>query len=488
MTETARPSVRVDRSVSSRPTIVDANTDDALGTDDMTGLLERLARRDVSAEELREAALARAHRVNASLNAVTAWIDEPVQTEVEVAADAPLRGIPTTVKDNDALTGFPTTESSWAVPDTPAPACTPWVAQFLGLGADPIVKTTLSEFGLTASTETARFGATSNPWDVTRSAGGSSGGTAALVAAGVVPIGHGNDGGGSIRIPASCCGLVGLKPSRGRLVDLAELERLPVKLGVQGVLTRTVRDTARYLAEAERVHHNRSLPPLGHVRNGEGPRLRVGLALDTIRDLPVSDDVRNAAKATADVLAGLGHDVDEVPPLASDDFGPDFLRYWGFAAFLLIRTGRQVYGPGFDARRTEGVTQGLARLFTRQIERFPGSVRRLRRLASEGERVFDDVDVVVSPVLGHATPALGHLAPDVPFHEHLVRLLRYTTFTPVQNVSGSPAISLPLGRTSTGLPIGVQLAAPMGEEARLLTLAYELEDAVGWPTRPVPHG
>jgi amidase len=471
-----------------RPRPVDVTTDDALGADDMTGLLERLARRQVSPDELRTAALARGRVANGLLNAVTAWADEPVVTEVSVAADAPLSGIPTFVKDNEDLTGFPTTEASWAVPDRRAGACSPWVAQYLALGVAALGKTTLSEFGLTASTETRRFGATRNPWHTGRSAGGSSGGSAALVAAGVVPIAHANDGGGSIRIPASCCGLVGLKPSRGRLVDLPELDRAPVNLSTQGVLTRTVRDTARYLAEAERVYRNPSLPTIGHVRDGRGPRLRIGVASASIRGLPVAQEVRWAVQEAGRLCQDLGHEVEETGPVVGEEFGPDFLRYWSFVAFLLTRAGKRWYGPGFDARRAEAVTRGLARLFVQSPERFPGSLQRLRRLARDHERAFERFDVVLSPVLGHEPPPIGHLGPDVDFRTHLVRLLRYTSFTPVQNVSGSPALSLPLGLSSTGLPIGVQLAAPYGSEARLIALAYELEEAAPWPTRPRAFG
>ena len=463
---------------------VDTTADDALGRDDMTGLLERLASGEVSARELRAAAVARAHRANEVLNAVTAWSEAPPVTEVAVAPDAPLAGIPTVIKDNEDLTGLPTTEASWAVPDRPATSCSPWVGQFLGLGVSPIGKTTLSEFGLTAATETSRFGATRNPWDTARSPGGSSGGSAALVAAGVVPLAHGNDGGGSIRIPASCCGLVGLKPSRGRLVDLAELERMPVNLGVQGVLTRSVRDTARYLQEAERVYRNAALPPVAPAEPGTFPRLRVAVVTSTVLGLPVSTQTQQAVRDAGRLCEQLGHHVEETGPVVPDSFGPDFLRYWGFVAFLLSKTGRQVYGSTFDPSRTEEFTRELGSMFLHGIARFPAAVRRLRRLANEQEPVFATHDVVLTPVLGHAPPPIGHFAPELDFRTHLVRLLRYTNFTPVQNVSGSPAVSLPLGRTSTGLPIGVQLAAPLGEERRLLALAFELEQAAPWPTRP----
>ncbi len=468
-------------------TTVDTAGDDALGTDDLTALLGRLARRDVSPAELRAAAVARTRLANEQLNAVTAWVEEPLATEVAVPDDAPFAGIPTLLKDNEELTGYLTTQGSSAVGDRPAAASSPWVAQYLQLGVVPIAKTTLPEFGLTASTESVRFGATRNPWDTGRSAGGSSGGSAALVAAGAVPMAHANDGGGSIRIPAACCGLVGLKPSRGRLVDRPELARLPVQIAVQGVLTRSVRDTARYYAAAERLYRNPALPELGLVERADPGRLRIGLVLAGIRGLPVEADTVAAVRRAGQLCEELGHHVAETTPPVDDQFGPDFLRYWAFLAFSLKNAGGLLFGSEFDGSRTEEFTKGLSGLFARQAERLPGSLRRLRRLAQEHESAFERYDLIVSPVLGHRPPRIGYLGPDVDFRTHLVRLLRFASFTPLQNVSGSPGLSLPLGRTSTGLPVGVQLAAPFGHDRRLLSLAYGLEEAAPWPTRPTPQ-
>ena len=450
----------------------------------MTGLLERLDRREVSPAELRAAAVERARAVNPRLNAVAAWVEQPVAPEGSSGADGPFAGIPTFIKDNEDLAGYATSEGSWAMPDRPATGSSPWVAQFLRLGVAPIAKTTLPEFGLTASTESLRFGATRNPWNTDHSAGGSSGGSAALVAAGVVPIAHANDGGGSIRIPASCCGLVGLKPSRGRLIDLRELDRLPVNLTTQGVLTRSVRDTARYYAEAERLHRNPRLPGIGVVERGGGVRLRIGLVLGATLGLPVSAETVAVVNAAGTVCAELGHHVEEVTAPVDDRFGPDFLHYWALLAFALTNGGGRFFGPGFDGSRTETFTQGLSALARHQALLIPGSLRRLRRMARDHEHAFARYDLLVSPVLGHAPPAIGHLGPEVDFRTHLLRLLRYTTFTPVQNVTGSPAISLPLGRSASGLPIGIQVAAPFGHERRLLELAFELEEAAPWAARP----
>ncbi len=466
--------------------VVTVVRDDALGDDDLCGLLDRLARRQVSPGELRLAAVARAHAADAALNAVTTWVDGAVGVggRAEGAAEGPFAGVPVLLKDNDDLAGYPTSQGSGAVPDVRAPRSSPFVSQLLALGFTPLAKTTLPEFGLTASTESTRFGATANPWDTGRTAGGSSGGSAALVAAGVVPLAHANDGGGSIRIPAACCGLVGLKPSRGRLVDRPELDRLPVPITVQGVLTRTVRDTARYLAEAERLHRNPALPPVGHV-TGPGRRaLRIGWVDHGIRGLPVDADTARLVQRVAAACDDLGHAVEPVEHVADEQLGPDFLHYWMLLSFSLQRGGAQLYGRGFDPSRTEAFTQLLARMAVGAAPRLPGALRRLRRLARRGEQVFDRVDVVLSPVVGHPPPPLGWLGPEADPFEHLVRLLRFTSFTPLANVSGSPAISLPLGRTGSGLPLGVQASAGYGQERLLLELAYELEQALPWSLTP----
>jgi amidase len=457
---------------------VSAYTDDALGRDDMVSLLDRLTRREVSADELRAAATARAHAVQPLLNAVTCWVDGPPAGSA--TEGAPLAGVPTLFKDNEPLAGYVTSHGSLAVPETPAASSSPWVAHALALGLSPVAKTALSEFGLTATTETLRNGATHNPWDLERSSGGSSGGSAALVAAGVVPLAHGNDGGGSIRIPASCCGLVGLKPTRGRLPDI--VSRVPVDIAVQGVLTRTVRDTARYYAEAERQHPAPGMPVVGLVEGPSPVRLRVGVVTTPPMGLPVADAVVAPVTATAELLSDLGHEVVEMPHPAYDAFGPDFLRYWGLLAGLARVLGSLEFGRGFDGSRVEPFTRELASVAREQAPLLPGTVRRLRELARDHEPVFSSCDVVLSPVLADEPVRLGHLGPDVDPRTHLLRVLRYVSFTPLQNVSGSPAVSLPLGRTASGLPIGVQLAAPFGHERRLLELAFELEEAAPWPT------
>lgn len=449
-------------------------TDDALGEYDAVGLIDALQSREVHPDEVTAAALARARQAQDALNAVVDWVPTPT------VGSGPFGGVPSFIKDNEDLAGLACRQGSRAVPDTPVEANSEFVSQFVDLGFTVLGKSTLPEFGLTATTEPLLGGPTRNPWNIGHSTGGSSGGSAALVAAGVVPIAHANDGGGSIRIPASCCGVVGLKPSRGRVVGREDLEKLPVAITAQGVVTRSVRDTALFFSEIEKLHQDPALSPIGHITAPGSERLRIGLVLEGMSGLPVNSDVQAAVTATAAVLEGLGHHVEPIAFPFDEQFGRDFLRYWAGLAFAIQYGGKQVYGDGFDRSLLEPLTLGLGRFFRTVAVRTPTTLRRLRNFGEEYEQLFTSHDVLLSPVLSHAPPPIGYLSPDLDVQTHLVRLLRYASFTAVQNVSGAPAISLPLGMSDDGLPIGVQAAASFGQEARLLGLAYELEEAMPW--------
>ncbi len=347
--------------------------------------------------------------------------------------------------------------------------------QYLAQGFNLLGKTTLPAFGFTASTEMAHAPATRNPWHLNHSAGGSSGGSAALVAAGAVPIAHGNDGGGSIRIPAAVCGLVGLKNTRGRLVTQEAAKALPVNIISDGVLTRTVRDTANFFAEAEKYYRNSKLPAVGHVTGPGKQRLRIGLMVDSIAGDPTCPQTRAAVEATARQLSALGHHVDVARIDLPQRFVDDFLLYWAMLAFFVSKFGRALFPQGFDGQQLDPLSQGLARYYRQRFLKTPGMLRQLRQSQARYAEVFNQYDVVLTPVLAHTTPELGYLGADVDFDTQLERLLRYTTFTPANNASGSPGLSLPLGQADNGLPIGVQLNGRHGEERTLLELAFELE-------------
>jgi amidase len=299
------------------------------------------------------------------------------------------------------------------------------------------------------------------------------------VAAGVVPIAHANDGGGSIRIPASCNGLVGLKPTRGRLPLDKETARMPLHIVANGVVTRSVRDTAAFLREAERVHRNPKLAPIGDVTGPGSQRLRIAFCTKSIMR-EVSSEMRELTLKTAALLEGLGHQVTEIDNPVPARFKDEFLTYWSFLAFSVVRSGRRMFGPSFDRTKLDNLTLGLDRLAARKLHRLPVAIARLARSRRITQRLSETYDVVLMPTLAEDTPPIGYLDPTADYDQIMDRLLEWVSFTPLQNATGDPAISLPLGESAAGLPVGMMLSTVWGGESRLLELAYELEEARPW--------
>ena len=458
---------------------VHAFTDDALGDLDAVGVAASIADGDITSREATEAAIARAEKIDAQLNMLVVRDYERALSQSATPGPGPFSGVPSVIKDNTDVAGMPTGHGSDAVSPRDAAADAPFTTQLRSTGLVVIGKSTMPEFGFNASTEFENRPPTRNPWNPQYSSGASSGGAAALVASGVVPIAHANDGGGSIRIPAAACGLVGLKPTRGRVVDAVEATSMPVNIISNGVVTRSVRDTAQFLAGAESHQPAAGLPPIGVVTGPSDRRLKVGLILDSVTGSPTDDETRAAVQDTAALLEELGHTVVEVPLPVTKAFAADFTHYWALLAFSTQHFGRRVISPDFDKTRTDPLTRHLARRFVRQAWRTPLALRRLK--ASEGmyrsSFAESGIDVALSPTLAHTTPLLGHISPTVEFPEMFDRLVRYASFTPLHNASGAPAVSLPLGRTAAGLPIGVHVSAMHGDERTLLELAYELEAA-----------
>jgi amidase len=408
---------------------------------------------------------------------------ENFEAALQAAHNAPAQGVfagvPTFVKDNTDIAGLPTRQGSAAIPAYPAAATNAFARQFLAQGFVVLGKSTLPEFGFNASTEFAHREPTRNPWHTAYSAGASSGGAAALVAAGVVPIAHANDGGGSIRIPAAACGLIGLKPTRGRHIDSEAARSLPLNIVSEGVVTRSVRDTANFLYGLEQVWRNPALPPVGRVQGPGQRRLRIGFVLDSVTG-PSDVETRETVLATACRLEALGHAVFEVPLPIGERFADDFAVYWGMLSFLVSTFGRRLIHRDFDAGRLDNLSRGLAAHYRRQFLKTPFVLRRLKRLEQEYAANFANYDLVLSPALAHTTPALGHLSPAQDFEQHFERLRRYVAFTPLNNAAGSPAIALPMGVSKDGLPIAVHFSAAHGDERTLLELAFELEEAQPW--------
>lgn len=462
---------------------------DALGELDATALAARIRRGEVSAREVAQAAIDRAESVNPALNAIALRTYDEARARADGAGRDPTRlkgafaGVPTFIKDNMDLAGLPSQHGTRIFRSANARRDDPFNTQLLAQGFNVIGKSRLPEFGFNATTEYQDGTATHNPWHTGYSAGGSSGGAAALVAAGVVPIAHGNDGGGSIRIPAAACGLVGLKASRNRFVNSNQSKSLPLNLISDGVLSRTVRDTALFTAEAEKHFHHRRYPAIGLVEGPSAKRLRIGLVLSAAGDTRVDTDTEQVVMRAAKLLEAAGHTVVPIQATLQQQHIDGFLLYWGFLSFGVAKFGRLLFkGTDWDMARYEGLSRALAETFQRRWYRIPSAMMTLRGFARLHEQHFAPFDAVLSPVVSHASPPLGFLSPQLPQELLLQRLTAYVGFTPMQNVLGTPAISLPMGMTGTDRrPIGVQLAASAGQEATLLSLAYELESQVAFP-------
>jgi amidase len=459
---------------------VHAFGDDALGDLDAVGLVDAIKSGRVGRVEAVEAAIARTEAVNPSLNGVAYQAFDRARAEAQAAArQGFFSGVPTFVKDNVDVAGLPTMRGTDAWPVRPAQADSDFARMYLATGMTPLGKTQMSEYGFSASAEHPRLGPVRNPWNTNHTAGASSSGSGAFVAAGAVPIAHANDGGGSIRIPASCNGLVGLKPSRGRLPLDKEVSRMPIRIVANGVVSRSVRDTAAFYREAERIWPAKKLPPVGDVQHAGKQRLRVAvITRSLLRES--SPEIRELTLKSAGLLEELGHRVDHLDkPPVPDSFASDFVLYWGLLAMGQIQQNRRAI-EGFDVNRLDNLSRGLDRYARRNLHRLPLALARLARARRYTARMARTYDVVLTPTLADEPPRIGYLDPTADYQQIIDRLEDWVAFTPLQNVTGEPAISLPLAVSADGLPVGMMFAAPLGAETRLLELAYELEQVRPW--------
>lgn len=437
--------------------------------------------------EVVAAALARAEQVEPALNAVVSSDpDRALCAAEELERRGGLAGVPTYIKDMADSQGYPTTWGSPGLSGGPVAASSRGIArQFDDMGMLTLGKSSMSEFGFVPCAEPPGVEPTRNPWNTAHTTGGSSGGSAALVAAGVVPIAHAADGGGSIRIPASCCGLVGLKATRGRVLPHREEQLLPVAVTVDGVVTRTVRDTATWMVRAEQQYRARRMGSMQESFSPLRRRLRVGAMIDLPDGLPVEvvvdDPTRRTFDETVALLERLGHRVDVVPAPIDVTFGEDFVTYFEMLAFLATRTARLTHGRHVRPEHFSDFTRGMASSAVADRGDLVGVARRLRRTSSQMEDFHRDYDVLLSPVTSTVAPRLGHLANDVEHRELLARVFAWMPYTPLANAAGTPSISLPLGHDDgTGVPVGAMFSAAHGHDQLLLQLAFEVEEAVPW--------
>lgn len=453
---------------------------------------------EVSPTEVLDEYLGRVDRLDPTLGAFALRDDDRARADARAADDAvvvarrdgidlpPFAGVPIPIKDLNDVAGWVTTHGSRATPDTPAVADELVVGRFRRAGFVLMGKTTTPEFGSISCTESARFGITRNPWNPDHTPGGSSGGAATAVASGMAPVAHASDGGGSIRIPSSCTGLVGLKASRGRITDR---RYGVVGASTSGAVARDVADAAALLdVMSELDTGSWNVAPLRSdsyaAEPGRDPgRLRVRLCVDNALGVPVDPECATAARSLADTLSDLGHDVVEAPPVWPDAeaFLVQFVTVWNTLAILNPVTDEALLEPhnaaAWEAARA---TDAFAYL---------GADAALQAASRELTRQFGatgDFDLLVGPTMSVQPPRVGTImdgVQDMPTAP-VMNSVPMACYTSVFNATGQPAVSLPVHVSATGLPVGVQVVAPPWREDLLLRVAAQVEAARPWAPLP----
>jgi amidase len=456
---------------------------------------------DISPLELVDAAITRVEKLDGELNAVihTRFDAAREQAKGELP-DGPFRGVPIVFKDlSGAVEGEPCHEgmafaraAGWRAQHTDA-----LMQGFLDAGFICVGRTNTPEQGLVPTTEPLAYGPTRNPWDTSLTAGGSSGGSAAAVASGMVAIGHASDGGGSIRIPASCCGIVGLKPSRARTTLLPNTSALDDLLVTALCVTRSVRDVAAALDAVagpvlgDTVMAPPPARPYSDEIGADPGRLRVGLLAHNPRgDTEIHPDCVAAVRDAGALLESLGHTVEESFPAAAGDpvIGHHFTNLWTATLARTMQVWEERLGREITEDDVESLTWSLLEIGRRlAVDDYIASQHAARDLGTAFEVWFaSGYDLLLTPTLGEPPPPLGTFqTPDEPF-EGFIRAAGFVPYTPMANLTGEPAISLPLYWNDTGLPVGVQLQAPYGREDVLLRVAAQLEQARPWADRHPP--
>jgi amidase len=479
---------------------------------DGVALAELVAGGEVSAAELLDAARSQARRVNPRVNAIVRWMDEIADERAAAPLSGPFAGVPFLLKDlYQEYAGLPSAGGCRALSNVPAREHATVVERWLGAGLVIFGKTNTPEFGAKAVTEAALYGPARNPWDLDRTPGGSSGGAAAAVAAGIVPVAGASDGGGSIRIPAACCGLLGLKPGRGLIPSGPQASEPLHGLSTNGVISRSVRDTAAMLdvlagPDAVSPYAPARLErPLREEVGRDPGRLRIGfLYRSAINPQPHTEAVA-AVRGAATLLDTLGHHVEEVgAPHDDAALARDFLSIWFAHVAAAVAEVKRLTGSddsGFEQDTL--VMAGLGRQVG-AAELSAALERRHQHIAALA-RFHADYDLMLTPALAALPPKIGELDTPAllrPLASLLLRTgttrllsrvgvvdkmvsdnLGWVPFTQLANLTGRPALSVPLHWTAGGLPLGVQFVGRLGSEGTLLRLAAQLEQARPWSDR-----
>jgi Asp-tRNA(Asn)/Glu-tRNA(Gln) amidotransferase A subunit family amidase len=481
-------------------------------TYDATGLAKLVADKEVSAAELLELAQERAAAVNPRINAIVRDVPAAIPADLS----GPFAGVPFLIKDlGQDYAGLPTSAGSRALMSLPAAAHATVVQRWIDAGLVIFGKTNTPEFGAKGITEPIAWGPARNPWDLGRTPGGSSGGSAAAVAAGIVPCAGANDGGGSIRVPAASCGLVGLKPGRG-LTPMGPASGEDMHgAGVQGVVSRTVRDTAAML---DVIGGGEPFGPYvpglpdttfsSHV-GAETPRLRIGVRVPSAINPSPHAEAFAAVEATVEALTELGHHVDELPQAPFDDaaLAREFLCGWFVYTAWQVAEAKRLTGAGNESFERDTLVVAALGRATKVVD-YVDAVQRRHEHTRRLTTFFQSYDLLLTPTLATPPPKIGEfdlplalqLGADVLIKTRTARMLRYTKivddsvdknlgwvpYTQLANLTGRPAITLPLHWTAAGLPLGVQFVAPLKGESLLIRLAAQLEQARPWVAQLAP--
>jgi amidase len=482
---------------------------------DATALAQHVAQGDTTPGELLGLALAQHGRVHGKVNAVVRLMEEQARAQVNGPLSGPLAGVPFLIKDGvQDYAGLPTSYGSRSMQRNTPTEHSSVVRRYLEAGLVIFGKTNLPEFALKAVTDPEGFGRTNNPWNLEHTPGGSSGGAAAAVASGVVPMAAGNDGGGSIRIPAACCGLFGLRPSRGRVSSGPGYGEVWFGASSEGVLSRSVRDSAMALDVLQGAEPGDPFviappeAPYTELMRREPGRLRIGFSTVSPIGSEVHPDAVAAVHQAADLLRRLGHQVEEAAPeIDGAALASSYLHiYFGQVPAIVARSKAQgARGDEVELMNRVLVTLGKsvsANKLTEQLMQWNDFARSLGRFHQR-------YDMLLTPTLAH--PPIRHGVGEPPASQKsalgflqstgllgiMARLgllegavskiaedsLRYVPFTQLANLTGTPAMNVPLYWTKEGLPLGVQFVGAFGSEHRLLQLAHQLEQAQPWMDR-----
>ncbi|WP_333892379.1 amidase [Mycolicibacterium gadium] len=481
-------------------------------TYDATGLAKLVADKQVSAAELLTLARERAVAVNPRINAIVR--DVPAAPTADLTG--PFAGVPFLIKDlGQDYAGLPTSAGSRALMSLPAAEHATVVQRWIDAGLVIFGKTNTPEFGAKGITEPIAWGPTNNPWDLQRSPGGSSGGAAAAVSAGIVPCAGASDGGGSIRIPAACCGLVGLKPGRGLTPAGPATGEAMHGAAVQGVVSRTVRDTAAMLDVIVGGEPGGpfvpGLPesPLASNVGAEPPRLRIGVRVPCAITPSPHPEAYAAVEATVAALTALGHHVEELPKAPFDDaaLAREFLLAWFVNTAWELAEAKRVTGAGDESFERDTLVLAAIGRATSSVD-YVDAVQKRHEHTRRLSTFFESYDLLMTPSLATPPPKTGEFdlpvvlqrGADLLLKTRTASMLRFTNivddmvdknlgwvpYTQLANITGRPAISLPLHWTAAGLPLGVQFVAPLAGEALLIRLASQLEQALPWAQRIAP--